>query len=118
MSGGRYNYYQQQILEIVDYIETEINENGKKKTKEELKQESSWHDKDWYERYPEDLYHREYSKEVIKEFKNGVKFLKIAYTYAQRIDWLLSDDDGEENFLIRLKNELNALKNKPKTNNK
>jgi hypothetical protein len=116
MSGGRYDYYQQHILEIVDCIEAEIKQSGKKKTKEELKEESNWHDKYWYEKYPEDLCHREYSKEVIKEFKNGVKYLKLAYIYAQRIDWLLSDDDGEENFLIRLKNELNALKIKPKNN--
>lgn len=110
MSGGRYDYSQRSILDIIDIIAKEIYDNGRKKTDKELKQELSWRDADWYERYPEDLYHREYSKEVIEEFKKGVEYLKIAYIYAQRIDWLLSDDDGEENFLKRLKNELNELK--------
>ena len=53
-----------------------------------------------------------YSKETIKEFKKGLAILKKAYVYAQRIDWLLSDDDGEESFHKRLKEELDNLKNK------
>lgn len=35
-----------------------------------------------------------------------------AAIYVQRIDWLLSDDDGEDNFHERLKEELDALKKK------
>ena len=38
--------------------------------------------------------------------KEGIHHLKIAYIYAQRIDWLLSGDDGEETFLERLQKEL------------
>ena len=53
-----------------------------------------------------------YSKQTIKEFKKGLAILKKAYIYAQRIDWLLSDDDGEESFHKRLKEELDNLKNK------
>ena len=53
-----------------------------------------------------------YNKETIKEFKKGLAILKKAYIYAQRIDWLLSDDDGEESFHKRLKEELDNLKNK------
>jgi len=34
--------------------------------------------------------------------------LRKAAIYAQRIDWLLSGDDGEESFLERLKEELDA----------
>ena len=37
--------------------------------------------------------------------------LKQAEIYAQRIDWLLSGDDGEESFHERLKEELEELKN-------
>lgn len=55
-----------------------------------------------------------YSKETIKEFKKGIKILKMAEIYAQRIDWLLSGDDGEENFHERLKEELEQLKKKNK----
>ena len=51
--------------------------------------------------------------EVIEEFKKGLKILKTAAVYAQRIDWLLSGDDGEESFKERLKEELNELESKP-----
>lgn len=51
--------------------------------------------------------------EVIEEFKKGLKILKTAAVYAQRIDWLLSGDDGEESFKERLKEELDELESKP-----
>ena len=54
----------------------------------------------------------EYSKQTIKEFKKGLSILRRADIYVQRIDWLLSDDDGEESFHKRLKEELDNLKNK------
>jgi hypothetical protein len=38
-----------------------------------------------------------------------MKVLRVAAVYAQRIDWLLSGDDGEESFLKRLKEELGQL---------
>ena len=40
----------------------------------------------------------------------AVKALEIAYIYAQRVDRLLSGDDGDESFLRRLKEELNQNK--------
>jgi hypothetical protein len=43
--------------------------------------------------------------------KEAVKALKIAYAYANRIDYFLSDE-GEENFLKRLEEELNELNQK------
>ena len=46
------------------------------------------------------------NKETIKEFKKGVEYLKIAYIYAKRIDYLLSHDDGEETFHTRLSEDL------------
>lgn len=52
------------------------------------------------------------SKETIKEFKKGVELLKKAQVYAQRIDYLLSGDDGEDNFHQRLKEDLANLKRK------
>ena len=51
--------------------------------------------------------------EVVEEFKKGLKILKTAAIYAQRIDWLLSGDDGEESFKERLKEELDELESKP-----
>jgi hypothetical protein len=108
MSGGAFDYNQYKIGYIADQIEHEIEKNGRPKTPEELKDES-WRGSDWYEKYPEDLNHYKYPDEVIEEFKNAVKYLRIAEVYAQRVDWLLSGDDGEESFMSRLKEELNKL---------
>jgi hypothetical protein len=49
---------------------------------------------------------RFYNKEVIEKFQEAVKILKTGEIYTQRIDWLLSGDDGEESFLRRLKEDL------------
>ena len=111
MSGGAFEYNQYKIGYIADQIEHEIERNGRPKTKEELRDES-WRDSDWYEKYPEDLNHYKYPDEVIEEFKNAVKYLRIAEVYAQRVDWLLSGDDGEESFMRRLKEDLEKLETK------
>ena len=46
----------------------------------------------------------------MQEFKLAVWYLKQALVYTQRIDWLLSGDDGEETFHERLKKDLEKLK--------
>ena len=108
MSGGAFDYNQHKIGYIIEEIEEVINDNGREKTEEELKEES-WRDPDWYEKYPEDLFHYKYPDEVIEKMKEGIEVLKRAQIYAQRIDWLLSGDDGEESFLKRLEEDLNEL---------
>lgn len=105
MRGGHYSYDQYRINNIIESIESIITKNGKEKTKEELKDEG-WRDPEWYTKYPEDLHYYKYPDEVINKMKEGVHYLKLAYIYAQRIDWLLSGDDNEESFLERLKKEL------------
>jgi len=37
--------------------------------------------------------------------------LRKAEIYAQRIDWLVSGDDGNDTFLKRLEEDLNKLEN-------
>jgi hypothetical protein len=106
MSGGTFDYNQYKIRYIADDIEQEIARSGKPKTPRELREEFIYRDKEWYEKYPEDLNHYKYPDEVIKEFKKGYEILRKAEIYAQRIDWLLAGDDGEESFLQRLKGEL------------
>ena len=108
MSGGRFDYNQYRIGYIADDIEKEIEKSGRPKTKEELKDES-WHDDEWYKKYPEDLNHYLYPDEVIEKFKEAVAMLRKAEIYAHRIDWLLSGDDGEESFIKRLKEDLEKL---------
>lgn len=107
MSGGHFDYKQYEINYIADSIEQAIRNNGRKKTKEELKE--GWFNEEHYKQYPEDLFHTKYSDEVMEEFKKGLLILKKAAIYTQRIDWLLSGDDGEESFLERLNEELSKL---------
>jgi len=73
MSGGHFNYNQYHIQSIADEIEGIIDEN----------------------RY-------DFSGETINRLAEGLTILKMAYIYTQRIDWLLSGDDGEEGFHRRL----------------
>ena len=109
MSGGNWDYIQYRFIDIVEDIKSLIEKNGKEKTIEELKDER-FGDFQWYEKYPEDKFHTEYPEEVIEEFKKGVEVIKQAQIYIQRLDWLLSGDDGEESFLRRLKDNLTNLK--------
>ena len=109
MSGGAFDYKQYNISMIADNIEQTIERSGHPKTKEELKDESWGRDGSWYEKHPEDLNHYKYPDDVIEEFKKGVEILRKAHVYAQRIDWLISGDDGEESFHRRLKEELDQL---------
>ena len=108
MSGGFFDYQDFNIHTIHESIQSIIEKNGREKTKEELKDEG-WRDLDWYEKYPEDKFHYKYPDEVIEEFKKGADAILKAQVYMQRIDYLLSGDDGEETFLKRLKEDLDKL---------
>lgn len=53
-----------------------------------------------------EVYYPEYTEETINEFKTAVRTLRMAQVYAQRIDWLICGDDGEESFHKRLSENL------------
>ena len=108
MSGGHWDYIQYRFTDVAKDIENLIEKNGQPKTEEELKEET-WHGSDWYEKYPEDKSHYKYPEEVIEEFKKGAEIIKLAQIYMQRMDWLLSGDDGEESFIERLKQDKEKL---------
>ena len=110
MSGGHWDYLQYRFTDVVEDIKKEIEKSGKLKTQEELKEEF-YRDSDWYEKYPEDLNHYKYPENVLAEFKNAVKHLRVAEIYAQRVDWLLSGDDGEDTFIEKLKSDLAKIEN-------
>ena len=84
MSGGHFMYAQQHIYDIADILESDITAY-------------KWKELDL-------------TPETIEEFKKGLEIIRKAYVYAQRIDWLLSGDDGEESFHLRLKEDLDKLK--------
>ena len=89
MSGGHFNYSQYNIDQIANDIELIIDNN-------ESKEVNEWGDRVGYGFPPE----------VIDKFREAVTHLRRSYVYAQRIDWLVSGDDGEENFHRRLENDL------------
>ena len=110
MSGGHWDYIQYRFTDIAEGIDQLIEKNGKPKNEEEIKEER-WHDDDWYNKYSEDRYHYEYNDQVIEQFKKASNAVKIAQIYIQRMDWLLSGDDGEESFLRRIQEDLEKLNN-------
>jgi hypothetical protein len=89
MSGGHFDYKQYQLGYIADDIEQFIRTNDSTETNQ----------------YG-DRIGAGYSEETIKEFQKGIYFLNVALIYAQRIDWLVSGDDGEETFHNRLQEDL------------
>lgn len=92
MSGGHFDYSQYQIDRIAEEIDTLIRNNGSQ-------------EKDIYGY----LLHQNYPEDIIEQFKIASLKLREAYIYAQRIDWLVSGDDGEDSFRERLKSSLDKL---------
>ena len=89
MSGGHFNYLQYRIGEIADTVAELIRDNDSSET----------------DRWGEPIGYG-YTAETIAEFRKGLKALREAQVYAQRIDWLVSGDDGEEQFCKRLASDL------------
>ena len=116
MSGGRFDYAQYRIADIYTKIEDYVDGHPLDEEDERCFLEDRWleEDEDKYVRKHHHTMPNRYglSKETIKEFKKGIELLKKAQVYAQRIDWLLSGDDGEDNFHLRLKEDLANLKSK------
>lgn len=92
MSGGHFGYKQYEIGYIADEVEQLIIENNT----EEL---DEWG-------YRKGCH---FSEETMVEFRKGLELLRQADIYAQRIDWLVSGDDGEDSFHSRLKKDLERL---------
>ena len=96
MSGGYFDYKQYELNAIADSIEQVLIDYENKK-------KSEWEDSPkWDFRDPA----------TILEFRNAINLIRKASIYAQRIDWLLSYDDGEESFHTRLKEDMKELENK------
>jgi hypothetical protein len=105
MSGGHWDYKQYFLTEVIEDLSKLIHQNGQLKSYDELKEQSRW-DRAYHEKYPEDKFHIEYSDEIIEHFEKGAEIITQAQIYIQRIDWLLSGDDGPETFIERLKEDL------------
>ena len=92
MSGGHFQYEQYKISLIAEEIETLIENN-------ESTELDQWGNKKG----------AFYTPETIQEFKNALIIMKKAYIYAQRIDWLVSGDDGEDSFHRRLAEDISQI---------
>jgi len=92
MSGGHFEYKQYELSHIADEIENAIANNDSNEMN-----------------YFGDPIGYGFSDETIAEFRKAVTALRVAQVYAQRIDWLLSGDDGEDTFRERLAAELAKL---------
>lgn len=102
MSGGAFDYQQYRINDIICEIERII---AKEESEPKPKKEKNPYD--WREE--EEDWRYNFSKETIDKFREGIKVLKAAEIYANRIDSLVSGDDGEESFHERLKKELDNI---------
>jgi hypothetical protein len=96
MSGGHFEYKQYQIEYIADEVEQLILTNTSTSLKIDERGCNS----------------TVYAEETIAEFEHALKLLREARIYVQRIDWLVSGDDGEDSFHSRLKFELAKAKEK------
>lgn len=88
MSGGHFEYNQYRLIEIANEIEQIIINNNVK---------------------TEFGFSYDFSEDILNEFKKAVEYLRLAEIYVQRIDWLVSGDDGDESFRRRLKEDLSEL---------
>lgn len=79
MSGGAFDYLQHRYewQQAIEVIQENIKENP-----------------------------NEFSEETLNKFEIGLDFIKTARIYLERIDYLLSCDDGEESFHRRLLKDL------------
>jgi hypothetical protein len=103
MSGGRFDYQQFRIDSITNEILEVISENedgyayndkisyGYDENGEITEKPEGW---------------QRYSDEELREIKEGYRICCMAFTYAHRIDYLVSGDDSEESFHKRLKEDL------------
>jgi len=88
MSGGHFEYIQYRISEAAEDIDRMIKDNDKP---------NSWGDVPGY------------SAETVRSFREAAVAIKLAAIFIQRIDWLVSGDDGEASYHKRLNQDVDKL---------
>jgi hypothetical protein len=96
MSGGHFDHKQYELEWIAREIERLIEVNDSTEL-------NCYGDKIGYG----------FSQETLSHFEDAVMYLRKAAAYAHRIDWLVSGDDSEKNFINRLTEELKKIDNDP-----
>lgn len=93
MSGGHFDYAQFRIEDIATAIDELISTNSSKDV----------------DSYGQEV-GRDYPVDIIEKFDEARKALRISGAMAQRIDWLVSADDGEDSFRSRWREEVESLR--------
>lgn len=102
MSGGSLSDYKEYYISMISKnIKEVIDKNKVLRTYHD-----SWEYDSKGNLYEEYKYEYNFTEETIECFKKAVEYLDLAYIYAYRIDYLMSGDDGEEDFHRRLKEDL------------
>jgi len=70
-----------------------------------------------YDHYPYDMDVLDLSDESLGFMKDAYMQIRIAYIYAQRVDWMLSGDDSEVSMQQRLEEDLRAFEEEFKNKN-
>jgi hypothetical protein len=82
MSGGYFDYNQYTLDDVADQVKELVEKNKNQFN---------------------------YKPNTIKKFQETIHFLRRTAEMVQRIDWLVSGDDGEESFHKRWKEEVRPL---------
>lgn len=110
MSGGRFDYQQFHISNIADGIEQEVIMSGKPIPRNRW----SYYERQEYEETHKQPMNYAFPEPILRRMEEAVYALRRAAIYAQRTDYLICGDDGEESFERRLKEELAELDSKSK----
>ena len=110
MSGGAFDYKQYFIEYIADEIEQRLLKSGREIPQEVLSRDP-WHSH-WEDDFDTPQLYPKYNRKTMDIMKRAVYVLRLAHIYAQRVDWMLSGDDGEDSLVERLEEELEELKKK------
>lgn len=94
MSGGHFDYVQHRFGDVAEEIDRIIRDNGMDD--------------------PDGWAHPAYSDATLARFREAAVLCRRCEIMVHRIDWLVSDDDGEDDFHIRLDKELAELEKEVK----
>ncbi len=110
MSGGHFDYKQWHIENIADQTEQEVILSGKPIPR----QRWSYSERQEFEETRQQPMNYAFPETTLRRMEEAVYALRRAAIYAQRVDYLICGDDGEESFERRLKEELAELDSKSK----
>ena len=89
MSGGHFNYLQNQLSNMAEQVDELIQDNEEEGFDEWGGKLGTFFDND-----------------IVDKFKKTSHYLKQTAEMVQRVDWLISGDDGEESFKERWREEV------------